>query len=113
MDAGNGGGSQSSSRTDALGKLLPKSISEKRRRRKQQKQSDTAGAGSLRTLSSDGTSASNVADEDVDDRSLDGRSFGSFESGPEPDAVVTGSKPQKPKKSSRASSRDPPRATSQ
>lgn len=112
------GGSTTGSRTDTLGKLLPKAISEKRQRRKQRKQSETTTTtGSLRTLSSDGTSTSNVADEDGDDRSInDDRSFGSFESGPvEADAVVTGSTPQRTKKtrSSRASSRDPSRATSQ
>lgn len=103
---GGGGGGGSSSRTDALGKLLPKSISEKRRRRKQQKQGGRTD--SLKTLSSDGTSVSNMADDDGDDRS-----FGSFESGPEPDAVVRGGTLQQPKKSSRASSRNPSRATSQ
>ena len=107
---GGGGGGGSSSRTDALGKLLPKSISEKRRRRKQQKQGGRTD--SLKTLSSDGTSVSNMAEDDGDGDG-DDRSFGSFESGPEPDAVVRGGTLQQPKKSSRASSRNPSRATSQ
>lgn len=80
---------------DTLGKLLPKAISDKRRRRKQKKARDSeAGAdsvsGSLRTtssslLSSDGTNqespgTSNMAEDDD-------RSFGSYESGPEPDSA--------------------------
>lgn len=101
------------SRTDTLGKLLPKAIEEKRQRRKQRKQSADASS-SLRTLSSDGTSISNMADED-DDRSInDDRSFGSFESGPDPErdaAAVTGATPQQAKKSSRASSRNASRTT--
>ncbi|KAG9253397.1 GRAM domain-containing protein [Emericellopsis atlantica] len=103
---------------DKLGKLLPKAIAEKRRQRKQNR---TAATGSLRTSKtsssfggdSDGTgsaSASNLADED-DERSLrDDRSFGSFESGLEPEnATATGRAPFK----SSNNSRNPSRAQSQ
>lgn len=77
---------------DGLGKLLPKSISDKRRRRKEKKTRELEGpdgkltrssTSSLMLSSDDGTnSASNGAEDD--DRSIGGRSFGSFESGPEP-----------------------------
>lgn len=82
-----------SARDGALGKLLPKSISDKRRRRKEQKARELEGgdgkltrsSSSMMLSSDDGTnSASNMADDD--ERSLDGRSFGSFESGPEPES---------------------------
>ena len=80
-------------RSDGLGKLLPKSISEKRRLRKKMK---SAAPGTLRQKTSsllsvgdsDGTSAStNMGDDDGDDRS-----FGSFESGPDPESSTAASK---------------------
>jgi hypothetical protein len=79
-----------------LGKLLPKAIAAKRRRRRQ-RQAEGDSAASLR--GSDGTNSSAGLDEDDDghsengdNRSIGGRSFGSFESGPEPDA---GAQPQR------------------
>ena len=77
-----------SSRTDALGKLLPKSIKEKRRRRKQMQSGSLRNTSSLDVVGdSDGTgSVSNLGEDEEDDRSInDDRSFGSFESGPEPE----------------------------
>jgi hypothetical protein len=73
--------------SNGLGKLLPKSISAKRRRRKQKnaeaEAADDDAASqrpSTRELSDDAHSTKIADDEDVDDRS-----FGSFESGADPE----------------------------
>ncbi|KAL6860245.1 hypothetical protein ACO1O0_004272 [Amphichorda felina] len=104
-----------SGRSDGLGKLLPKSISEKRRLRKQMK---SAASGTLRQKTSsllsvgdsDGTSAStNMGDDDGDDRS-----FGSFESGPDPESSAAASKRSSRsfKSASRNASQSPSRPAS-
>ena len=92
-----GSGSNSgvgSARDGAFSKLLTKSISDKRWRRKEKKARELAIAkggllqsstSSMMMSSDDGANSSHLVDDD--ERSLDGRSFGSFESGPEPDSV--------------------------
>lgn len=71
-----------------LNKLLPKSISSKRLRRKQERESEEPGhddedvrgraKASRETLASDGTLSTNLADDE------ESRSYGSYESDPEP-----------------------------
>lgn len=73
---------------NALNKLLPKSISSKRLRRKQGRDSEGPGPeydelrgrakASRETLGSDGTASTNMADDE------ESRSYGSYESDPEP-----------------------------
>lgn len=73
----------------ALGKLLPKAISDKRRRRKEQKARELeAGDGKLTRSSSQVKLSSDEGTmADDDNRSFDDRSFGSYESGPDPDSA--------------------------
>ncbi|POR31181.1 Uncharacterized protein TPAR_08604 [Tolypocladium paradoxum] len=68
--------------SNGLGKLLPKSISAKRRRRRQKiaEASAADGDAASRELSDDANSTSMADEEDMDDRS-----FGSFESGADPE----------------------------
>jgi hypothetical protein len=84
----------------SVGKLLSRGLSTKRRRRKEKNARDSEASGqdedarstsahsSQRrlkrevTLDSDDTNSTNLADDDMDDGS-----FGSFESGPDPDSA--------------------------
>lgn len=86
-----------------VGKLLPKGLSAKRRRRKDKNGRDSEASGadddtrstsahsSQRrfkrelTLESDDANSTNIADDDDDE--MDDRSFGSFESGADPETA--------------------------
>jgi hypothetical protein len=91
---------------EGLSKLLPKSISERRLRRSKKKGERDHDPD--RTLESDG--ASIMIDDDDDSKSIDGRSFGSFESGPEPGST-TASSLKDSSATSRAKSRSVPYLT--
>lgn len=103
MDTSTGSISHNNSSSGLVDKLLPKSISDKRRRRKQRKtegrHGDSEESSNLSRPSSqlDSENSSNIDhDHERDNDSFDGRSFGSFEPGPEPETSFAGSNKRKP-----------------
>ncbi|KAG6273293.1 hypothetical protein E4U48_002895 [Claviceps purpurea] len=102
--------------SNGLSKLFPKSITAKRRRRKEKSETSSQDRGSRSpsassikrrlkheaTLGSEGISSTSLADDD-----MDGRSFGSYESGPDRDPDRDSSQDRSTRQRRLVSSSDP------